>query len=81
MIYLESFYYGIFSIIFGGAAGVGLSFVLYRIFKISQNVQWSLGFKSLLIASLCTIILTSLSTYLPLKKLDNQSIVESIKAE
>lgn len=81
MIYLESFYYGMFSIIFGGAAGIGLSFVLYRIFKISQNVQWTVGIKSLFVAAICTIILTSLSTYLPLKKLGTQSIIESIKVE
>lgn len=81
MIYLEGFYYGLFAIIFGGAAGLGLSYLFHLTINLSMNIKWITSLNSFFIAALGVTAITALSTYLPLRKLNEENIIESIKKD
>lgn len=81
MIYLEGFYYGLFAIIYGGGAGLVLSYLFYMVMELSMNTRWITSLNSFFIAAAGVTLITALSTYLPLRRLNEENIIESIKKD
>lgn len=81
MIYLEGALHGIVASIIGSLIGCMLSYVLNRLMGNSFDVPWIIPYKSILISAVGAILITLLSTLLPLRKIKSQNIVDTIRME
>lgn len=81
MVFLEGALHGLIASFFGSIIGTILSFLLCNTAADAIDMGWSLPLKPILIATLGTLALTILSSVLPLKKVNEQNIIENIRAE
>jgi len=81
LICLESIFYGITACILGSVLGCILSFSLYKLFYGAIAVEWNMPWKYMFMAVAGTLIVTLLSGYLPLKRINNSIIIQNIREE
>lgn len=81
MIVYEGLFYGLFGGITGAAIGAVLTFMIFKILLGVVTIQW----KSPLILSIITILVTILISYvsalIPMKKIQKNNIIEVIREE
>ncbi|NMA96106.1 MAG: ABC transporter permease, partial [Clostridiales bacterium] len=80
MVALEGLFYGLTASIYGGAAGAGLSYILYRLVTDIQDFGWEFPWIYILVSFIGSTSIALLSGYMPLKKMDKNIIVEDIRA-
>ncbi|WP_055669186.1 ABC transporter permease [Desnuesiella massiliensis] len=81
MIYLEGTLHGIVASIIGSVVGCMLSYVLNKLIGNSFDIPWIIPYKAILISTAGAILITLLSTLLPLRKIKSQNIVDTIRME
>lgn len=80
MVTLEGLFYGLAAAIYGGVAGAGLSYVLYRLVIDIQEFEWHFPWEYILISSIGATVIALLSGYIPLRRMSKHIIVEDIRA-
>ena len=81
MISLESVLYGLISILYGTVIGSILSKVLFDIMTSVVEFEWSIPWMHIIIASVGALVVTLLSGYIPLKRINNNILIENIRTE
>ncbi|WP_125153523.1 ABC transporter permease [Clostridium rectalis] len=81
MVCLEGIYYGIIASIYGGIIGTALSYRLFKIMTDIREFQWAIPKKEILTAVVGVIIISLASTYIPLRKINRENIIENIRGE
>ena len=81
MVAYESLFYGIYAAVFGGTIGTGLTYILFKILVGISEFKWSMPWGSILIACVGATVIALLSGVYPLKRINEGTIVESIKAQ
>ncbi|MDF2547581.1 MAG: permease [Anaerosolibacter sp.] len=81
MVITEGILYGIIGTFWGSIVGTGLSYLLYRFAIEIEGMIWIFPTNPILIAGVGTIIITLLSTLVPLKRVARMNIIESIGRE
>lgn len=81
MVAFESLFYGIYAAIFGGAIGVGLTYILFRIIMGISSFEYQIPWGNAIIACIGATFIALLSGAYPLKRINDKVIVESMKAE
>ncbi|MDP4094546.1 MAG: FtsX-like permease family protein, partial [Bacillota bacterium] len=81
MVAYEGILYGIVAAFYGGILGVVLSYVLSRLTTIIREFDWTFPWIQLITAIVGTIVVTLISSYIPLRKISRQNIVENIRME
>lgn len=79
MINLESLFYGIKALIIGIPLGIGLSYLIYEIFKKNTNIGYILPLKTILVAIFAIYIFIWLIMRYSIKQINKQNIIETIR--
>ncbi|NMS91819.1 ABC transporter permease [Clostridioides difficile] len=81
MIYLESFIYGILSLMFGIPIGVGMTLVMNKL--ISGVIEFSpiIPWVAIAICIVSVFIITFIAAYIPMSKLNKENIIDNIRRE
>lgn len=81
MIYLESFIYGILSLIFGIPIGIGMTLVMNKL--ISGVIEFSpvIPWVAIAICIVSVFIITFIAAYIPMSKLNKENIIDNIRRE
>ena len=79
MIRLESIFYGLKSLIIGLPIGLGLSYVLYKSFNVSMEMQYSIPWIPIGISALFVFIIVFITMKYSLNKINKQNIIETIR--
>ena len=81
MIYLESLLYGALSLIYGIPLGIALvmlmNFILGDVISFGLVLPW----KSVIICVIGVFVITFISSYIPIKKINKENIIENIRQE
>ena len=81
MIYLESFIYGILSLIFGIPIGIGMTLVMNKlisgVIEFSPVIPWA----AIAICIVSVFIITFIAAYIPMSKLNKENIIDNIRRE
>lgn len=78
LVRLECIFYSIAAIIVGDILGVLCSFMLYKMLYSAVEVEWSMPWGAIFMASIGTIIVAALASHFPLKRINKTVIVEGI---
>lgn len=81
MVCIEGIYYGVIASIYGGIIGTVLSYELFKIMQNLRDFQWAFPIKEILTAVIGAIIISLVSTYIPLRKINKENIIENIRGE
>lgn len=81
LVCLESVFYGLMAIAIGNVIGCGLSRLLYKSLAGAMEIEWTIPWKYIIMATSGTILVTLLSGILPLKRINDSVIVENIRKE
>lgn len=81
MIAYEGIFYGIYASIFGGALGLGSSYVIFRLLLGISEFEYKMPWQNVALAIAGSMAITILAGVYPLRKLNKKIIVESMKAE
>ena len=81
LIYLESLFYCIESIIFGTLLGVGINTVIYYFASKINIVRFMLSANLILVINIFILILVIVIEKYCLKNVNNESIIENIRNE
>ena len=79
MINLESLFYGFKALIIGIPLGIGLSYLIYEIFKKNTNIVYILPLKTILVAVFVIYIFIWLIMKYSIKQINKQNIIETIR--
>lgn len=81
MIYLESLLYGALSLIYGIPIGIGLVILMNRI--LGDVIQFGiiLPWSAIIISIIGIFVITFISAYIPMKKINKENIIENIRQE
>ncbi|MCC0703532.1 ABC transporter permease [Clostridioides sp. ES-S-0049-02] len=81
MIYLESFIYGILSLLFGVPIGIGLILIMNKlvsgVIEFSTVIPWT----AIGICIVSVFIITFIAAYIPMNKLNKENIIDNIRKE
>lgn len=81
MIYLESLLYGALSLIYGIPLGIALvmlmNFILGDVISFGLVLPW----KAMIICVIGVFVITFISSYIPIKKINKENIIENIRQE
>ena len=81
MIYLESLLYGILSLLYGIPLGIGLvalmNVILGDVIQFGLVLPWS----AIIISIIGIFVITFISSYIPMKKINKENIIENIRQE
>lgn len=81
MIYLESFIYGILSLLFGIPIGIGMTLVMNNlisgVIEFSPVIPWA----AIAICIVSVFIITFIAAYIPMSKLNKENIIDNIRRE
>lgn len=80
-VWMEGLIYGIIAAFWGSIIGSILSYIMYKIFGMMSTFDYKIPWLGMLIGGIGTIIITLLSSYPPLKKINTSNIIETIKME
>ncbi|MGN9165127.1 ABC transporter permease [Tissierellaceae bacterium HCP3S3_D8] len=81
MVAFESLFYGLYSSLFGGTIGLGLTYILFRIIMGMRGFEYQIPWENAIIACVGATFVALLSGSYPLKRINDKVIVESMKAE
>ena len=81
MIYMESILYGILSLLYGIPIGICMNVIMNRILEGMITVQTLIPYKSILICIISIFIITFIASYIPLKKISKENIIDNIRQE
>ena len=81
MIYMESILYGILSLLYGIPIGICMNVLMNRILAGMISVQALIPYKSILICIVAIFIITFIASYIPLKKISKENIIDNIRQE
>ena len=81
MIYMESILYGILSLLYGIPIGICMNVIMNRILEGMITVQTLIPYKSILICVVAIFIITFIASYIPLKKISKENIIDNIRQE
>ena len=81
MIYMESILYGILSLLYGIPIGICLNVLMNRILEGMITVQTLIPYKAILICVVAIFIITFIASYIPLKKISKENIIDNIRQE
>ena len=81
MIYMESILYGILSLLYGIPIGICLNVLMNRILEGMITVQTLIPYKSILICVVAIFVITFIASYIPLKKISKENIIDNIRQE
>lgn len=81
MIYMESLLYGALALIYGIPLGIGLvalmNVILGDVIQMGLVLPWS----AIVIATIGIFVITFISAYIPMKKINKENIIENIRQE
>ncbi|MGM9533456.1 ABC transporter permease, partial [Intestinibacter sp.] len=81
IIYLESFLYGILSLLYGVPIGVALNVLMCRIVGNMISFDVMIPYKAILISVVGIFIITFIASYIPMKKINRENIMDNIRQE
>ena len=81
IIYLESFLYGILSLLYGVPIGVALNILMCRIVGNMISFDVMIPYKAILISVVGIFIITFIASYIPMKKINKENIMDNIRQE
>lgn len=81
MIYMESVLYGILSLLYGIPIGIFINILMNRILDVIISIQTIIPYKSILICVVGIFIITFIASYIPLKKIMKENIIDNIRQE
>ena len=81
MIYMESILYGILSLLYGIPIGICMNVLMNKILEGVITVQTLIPYKSILICIISIFIITFIASYIPLKKISKENIIDNIRQE
>ncbi|MCC0784637.1 ABC transporter permease [Clostridioides sp. ES-S-0108-01] len=81
MIYLESFIYGILSLLFGIPISIGITLIMNKlisgVIEFSAVIPWT----AIAICIISIFIITFIAAYIPMSKLNKENIIDNIRRE
>lgn len=81
MIYLESLLYGILSLLYGIPIGIGLVALMNVILGDVIQFGLVLPYGAIIISLIGIFVITFISSYIPMKKINKENIIENIRQE
>ncbi|MDY4573433.1 MAG: FtsX-like permease family protein [Intestinibacter sp.] len=81
IIYLESFLYGILSLLYGVPIGVALNVLMCRIVGNMISFDVMIPYKSIFISVVGIFVITFIASYIPMKKINKENIMDNIRQE
>lgn len=81
MIYMESILYGILSLLYGIPIGICMNMLMNKILEGVITVQTLIPYKAILICVVAIFIITFIASYIPLKKISKENIIDNIRQE
>lgn len=81
MIYLESFLYGALALLYGIPIGVGLIYVMSKILGEVIDIGMILPYNAIIICIVGVFLITFIASYIPMKKINKENIIENIRQE
>lgn len=81
IIYLESLLYGALSLLYGVPISLTVVFVMNKIFGIVINLGVILPWSAVLLSIIGVFIITFISSYIPMKKINKENIIDNIRQE
>ena len=81
MIYMESILYGILSLLYGIPIGICMNVLMNKILEGVITVQTLIPYKAILICVVAIFIITFIASYIPLKKMSKENIIDNIRQE
>ena len=81
MIYMESILYGILSLLYGIPIGICLNVLMNKILEGMITVQTLIPYKAILICVVAIFVITFIASYIPLKKMSKENIIDNIRQE
>ena len=81
MIYMESILYGILSLLYGIPIGICMNVLMNKILEGVMTVQTLIPYKAILICVVAIFIITFIASYIPLKKISKENIIDNIRQE
>lgn len=81
MVYLEGVLYGIISAILGSLIGSGLSYYLGKMIGNIRGFQWTIPWNFISIAAAGSMLIALISSYFPLRRIKNESLIDNIRME
>lgn len=81
MIYLESLLYGALALIYGIPLGIGLVLIMNGILGDVIQFGFVLPYTAIIICIIGIFVITFISAYIPMKKINKENIIENIRQE
>ena len=81
MIYMESILYGILSLLYGIPIGICMNVLMNKILEGMITVQTLIPYKAILICVVAIFVITFIASYIPLKKMSKENIIDNIRQE
>ena len=81
MIAYEGVFYGLYASVIGGILGIGSSYVIFRLLLGISKFEYKMPWLNVAIAIIGSMTIAILAGVYPLRKLNKQIIVESMKAD
>ena len=81
MIYLESLLYGALALIYGIPLGIGLVLLMNGILGDVIQFGFVLPYTAIIICIIGIFVITFISAYIPMKKINKENIIENIRQE
>ena len=81
MIYMESILYGILSLLYGIPIGICMNVLMNKILEGVITVQTLIPYKAILICVVAIFIITFIASYIPLKKISKENIIDNIRQD
>ena len=81
MIYMESILYGILSLLYGIPIGICMNVLMNKILEGMITVQTLIPYKAILICVVAIFVITFIASYIPLKKISKENIIDNIRQE
>ncbi|MGL5346848.1 MAG: ABC transporter permease [Peptostreptococcaceae bacterium] len=79
MIMYEGLFYGLVGGVIGSIAGCGFTYIIYDVLADIVGLAWKLPLKLCVITILVSIVISFLSTLLPMKKIEKDNVIEAIR--
>ena len=81
MIYLESLLYGALSVIYGIPIGMGITILMNKTLGDVINLGMVIPWNAIIISFVGIFIITFIASYIPMKKINKENIIDSIRQE
>lgn len=81
MIYLESFLYGVLSLLYGVPLGIGLCVLMNKMLGNVIEFGLVLPWAAVGISIIGIFVITFIASYIPMKKINKENIIENIRQE